>query len=89
MERSALLQVTEEMGQSLFQSSTGRTHGRCICSHTQGPPAFESSLIPLIGVESIKVGQTPPPVCPGQILNARGMIKKRLKKIGQTPTTHT
>lgn len=54
----------------------------------QGPLAFESILILLIGLESIKVGQTPFPICPGQILNARGLIKKKTKKIGQTPTTH-
>lgn len=55
----------------------------------QGPLAFESILILLIGLESIKVGQTPFPICPGQILNARGLIKKDQENRANAYNTQT
>lgn len=55
-------------------------------THTEGRRAFESSLILLIGVESIKVGQTPSHL-PHWDFNAQGLIKTHTytqRKIGHT-----
>lgn len=51
--------VARTTARTLTMTSCRRACPYCAHMYTKGPHAFESSLILLIGVESIKVGQTP------------------------------